>query len=97
MPRIPEETLREILLANPIEDVVSQYITLKPDGRNRKALCPFHREKTPSFKVHPDKQVYRCYGCGESGNAIGFVMAMERVDFVTAVKMLRPVGDATMM
>lgn len=88
MPRIPEETIRSILQANRIEDVVGRYVMLLPDGRNRKALCPFHREKTPSFKVHPDKQVYRCYGCGESGNAIGFVMAMERVDFLTAVKSL---------
>ncbi len=88
MPRIPEETIRSILQANHIEDVVARYVTLLPDGRNRKALCPFHREKTPSFKVHPDKQIYRCYGCGESGNAIGFVMAVERVDFVTAVKSL---------
>lgn len=88
MPRIPEETIRSILQANHIEDVVGRYVTLLPDGRNRKALCPFHREKTPSFKVHPDKQVYRCYGCGESGNAIGFVMAVERVDFLTAVRSL---------
>ncbi len=88
MPRIPEETIRSILQASHIEDVVGRYLTLLPDGRNRKALCPFHREKTPSFKVHPDKQVYRCYGCGESGNAIGFVMAMDRVDFVTAVRTL---------
>ncbi len=88
MPRIPEETIREILLANPIEDVVSQYVTLRPDGRNLKALCPFHREKTPSFKVHPSKGIYRCYGCGESGNAISFLMAMDRLDFVSAVRAL---------
>ena len=88
MARIPEETIREILLASPIEDVVGQYLALKPDGRNLKALCPFHHEKTPSFKVHPDKQIYRCYGCGEAGNAIGFVMAMERVDFMDALRTL---------
>ncbi|HNS00613.1 MAG TPA: DNA primase [Planctomycetota bacterium] len=88
MARIPEETIRGILAANRVEDVVGRYVMLLPDGRNRKALCPFHREKTPSFKVHPDKQIYRCYGCGQSGNAIGFVMAMERVDFPTAVRSL---------
>lgn len=60
MARIPEETIRGILAANRVEDVVGRYVMLLPDGRNRKALCPFHREKTPSFKVHPDKQIYRC-------------------------------------
>lgn len=88
MPRIPEETIQEVIAANLIDDVVGQYVELRPDGRNKKALCPFHREKTPSFKVHPEKQIYRCFGCGVSGNVISFVMAVERVDFLTAIKML---------
>jgi DNA primase len=88
MPRIPEETIQEILRANPIEDVVGQYLVLRPDGRNLKALCPFHKEKTPSFKVHPAKGIFRCYGCGQSGNAISFVMAQDRVDFLAAVRSL---------
>jgi DNA primase len=88
MARVSEETIRDIIQANPVEDVVGQYVSLRPDGRNLKALCPFHQEKTPSFKVHPAKQIYRCYGCGQAGNVIGFVMAMEKVDFLGAVKLL---------
>ncbi len=88
MSRIPEETIREIITSNPIEDVVGQYVRLRPDGRNQKGLCPFHQEKTPSFKVHPEKQIFRCFGCGKSGNVISFVMELERLDFLSAVKVL---------
>ena len=61
---------------------------LKRSGKDFKGLCPFHNEKTPSFFVVPAKQIYHCFGCGEGGNAFGFIMAMEKVSFVEAVRML---------
>ncbi|OPL08251.1 MAG: hypothetical protein AVO33_01195 [delta proteobacterium ML8_F1] len=71
-----------------ILDVVGSYVTLKKAGRNHKALCPFHSEKTPSFVVSEDKQIYHCFGCGASGNAIGFVMAMDHLDFIDAIEVI---------
>lgn len=69
-----------------IVDLVSAYVPLKRMGRNYKACCPFHNEKTPSFVVSEDKQLYHCFGCGVGGNAIGFVMAQEHLDFLDAVE-----------
>ncbi len=71
-----------------IIDVVGSYIALKKAGKNHKALCPFHSEKTPSFVVSEDKQIYHCFGCGASGNAIGFVMAMDHLDFIDAIEVI---------
>lgn len=82
------EWVEEVRSRNDIVDVIGEYLKLKPSGRNFMALCPFHNEKTPSFSVSPDKQIYHCFGCGAGGNVIGFVMAMERVDFIEAVKLL---------
>ena len=73
---------------NDIVDVLSRYITLNRRGGNFWACCPFHMEKTPSFSVKQDGQFFKCFGCGESGNVIGFVMKMENVDFPTAVEIL---------
>ena len=72
--RIPENILDEILGRVDIVEVISGYIPLKRAGRNFKAPCPFHQEKTPSFMVSPDRQIYHCFGCGESGNAFKFLM-----------------------
>lgn len=85
---IPEELVEEIRLRNDIVDVVADYVRLKKQGRNFAGLCPFHSEKTPSFVVHPDNQVYRCYGCGEGGNVFGFIMKKEGLTFPEAVKLL---------
>lgn len=75
--------------ASPIEDVIRDYgVDLKPDGRNWKALCPFHREKSPSFKVDPDRSSFRCFGCGEGGDVFTFVEKMESVDFRGALGLL---------
>src|SRR5690606_8228632 len=71
-----------------IIDVISEYISLKPRGKNFFGLCPFHNEKTPSFSVDPQKQLYHCFGCGEGGNVFNFIMAQERLDFIEAVKFL---------
>ena len=71
-----------------IVDVIGQYVELKRSGRSYKGLCPFHREKTPSFYVDPEKGVYHCFGCGASGNVFRFIMEMEKVEFIDAVKIL---------
>ncbi len=86
--KIPEKTLEEIRDKLDIVDVVSRYIDLRPSGSNFKALCPFHDEKTPSFVVSPEKQIFHCFGCGASGNVINFVQKIENISFVEAVKML---------
>ena len=83
-----DELISEILSANDIVDVISSYIALKKSGRGQVGLCPFHSEKTPSFHVSPDKQLYHCFGCGEGGNVLTFVMKMENLDFLEALKLL---------
>lgn len=69
-----------------ILEVVNSYLPLKRTGRNYKALCPFHNEKTPSFVVSDEKQIFHCFGCGESGSAISFVMKIENLDFIDAIE-----------
>ncbi len=86
--RIPENILEDILSRVDIVEVISSYIPLKRTGRNFKALCPFHHEKTPSFIVSPDRQIYHCFGCCESGNAFKFLMRFERMEFLEAVETL---------
>ena len=88
MARIPEETINRIRDAADILDVVSGYVQLKRRGRNWFGLCPFHQEKTPSFSVNPEKQIFHCFGCGKGGNAFIFVMEMEKLEFVEAVQRL---------
>ncbi|MCD6153707.1 MAG: DNA primase [Syntrophobacterales bacterium] len=85
---IPEEKIEEVKARANIVDVVSEYVTLKKTGRNFVGLCPFHREKTPSFTVNPEKQIFRCFGCGESGNTISFLMKMNNMSFPEAVRHL---------
>ena len=70
--RIPEHILEEILSRTDIAEVISGYIPLKRAGRNYKANCPFHHEKTPSFVVSPDRQIYHCFGCGKGGQRLQF-------------------------
>jgi len=85
---IPENILEDILSKVDIVEVISACIPLKRSGRNFKANCPFHHEKTPSFMVSPDRQIYHCFGCGESGNAFKFLMRYERLEFPEAVEIL---------
>lgn len=85
---IPKETIEQVLAATDIVDLISSYIPLKRAGSGYKANCPFHNEKTPSFNVSPHKQFYHCFGCGKSGNAIGFVMDHEGLLFMDALKKL---------
>lgn len=86
--RIPETKIDEIRSASNIVDVISSYVSLKKRGKNFLGLCPFHKEKTPSFNVSPDKQMYHCFGCGVGGNAFTFVMELEKVSFIEAVRTL---------
>ncbi|MFQ6752087.1 MAG: DNA primase [Clostridia bacterium] len=88
--------LEELRSRNDIIDVASKYITLNRRGSNHWACCPFHNEKTPSFSVKEDGQFFKCFGCGESGNVIKFVMKMENVDFFTACEMLCKNAGMTM-
>ncbi|MDR2899147.1 MAG: DNA primase, partial [Clostridiales bacterium] len=84
----PDEIVEKVRVENDIVDVIGQYVSLKPKGNTYFGLCPFHREKTPSFSVSADKQLFHCFGCGASGNVISFVMQKENYDFPTAVKAL---------
>ncbi|MFH1354604.1 MAG: DNA primase [Candidatus Omnitrophota bacterium] len=88
MARIPENLLDDILGRVNIVEVLSGFIPLKRAGSNFKAVCPFHHEKTASFMVSPDRQIYHCFGCGESGNAFKFLTRYERIDFPEAVEIL---------
>ncbi len=85
---IPEEIIAQVLDRCDIVEAVSSYIPLKRAGRNFKTNCPFHHEKTPSFVVNPDKQIFHCFGCHVGGNVITFVMQQEKIDFPEAVRML---------
>ena len=84
--KIPHSFIQELLSRVDIVDIVSHYLTLKQVGRNFTALCPFHAEKTPSFVVSPEKQIFKCFGCGVGGNAITFVEKYENLSFPEAVK-----------
>ena len=88
MGKIPENILNEIQDKCDIVEVISGYVSLRPSGRNFKACCPFHHEKTPSFIVSPDKQIYHCFGCNSGGNVFNFIKEHEKIDFIEAVKML---------
>ena len=85
---IPQETVNRILDAAQIVDVVRDFVTLKKAGADYKACCPFHNEKTPSFSVSPSKGIYKCFGCGKSGTAVGFVMEHENMTYVEALRYL---------
>ena len=86
--RIPQKFLDDLLDRVDIVEVIDRRVKLKKTGKNYSARCPFHEEKTPSFSVNPGKQFYYCFGCGAGGNALGFVMDYENVDFPQAVETL---------
>lgn len=88
MPTIPPHIIDEVRLVTDIVDLISEYVSLKKSGRNYFGLCPFHPEKSPSFSVHPDKQIFHCFGCGAGGNAFTFIQKLEGVGFPEAVRKL---------
>ncbi len=88
MPKYSQETIQQVTEANDIVDIVSGYVSLKQRGNSFMGCCPFHHEKTPSFSVSRDKQLYHCFGCGAGGNLIQFVMNIEQLTFPEAVKFL---------
>lgn len=85
---IPHDFIDDLLARTDIVDVIDQYVPLKKSGANYMACCPFHKEKSPSFTVSPNKQFYHCFGCGAHGSAIGFVMEHQGLSFVEAVQNL---------
>lgn len=85
---ITEEVIEKIKESNDIVDIISEHVKLRKVGRNYQGLCPFHSEKTPSFSVSQDKQVFKCFGCGEGGNVITFVMKTKSLDFNETIKYL---------
>ena len=100
----PEEIVEEVREKNDIVSVISQYVSLKKSGSNYVGLCPFHNEKSPSFSVSQDKQMFYCFGCGEGGNVFTFLMKYENISFVEALKDLAqragvtlPEGPTTMV
>ncbi len=88
MPRVPEETLQQILASTDIVDLVGRYVRLRRAGVNWVGLCPFHQEKNPSFNVSPQRGTYHCFGCGAGGNAFRFVQEHDGLSFMDAVKRL---------
>ena len=88
MVRYSEELIDDIKNSNDIVDIISQYVILKRSGRNFFGLCPFHKEKTASFSVSPDRQIFHCFGCGAGGNVIHFISKIENVDFKESLEIL---------
>ena len=86
--RIPDDKIDEVRNANDIVEVISRYVSLKKRGKNYLGLCPFHKEKTPSFTVSAEKQMYHCFGCGKGGNIFTFLMEIDKISFVEAVRSL---------
>lgn len=86
--RIPDEIIQDVRSSNDIVDIVSETVRLKRQGHNFIGLCPFHNEKTPSFTVSQDKQIFRCFGCGEGGNVFSFIMKRDNLSFPDAIKTL---------
>lgn len=85
---IPPETIEQVRQATDIAQVIGEFVRLKKRGRNFLGLCPFHTEKTPSFNVNPDRQIFHCFGCGKGGNVFTFLMEHEKMSFVEAVRLL---------
>ena len=93
MPRYSDEIIEEVRQSNDIVDIISQYMHLKRSGRNYFGLCPFHNEKSPSFSVSPDKQIFHCFGCGVGGNVFTFLMKIEGISFIEAVQSLAEIAN----
>src|SRR4030043_1488332 len=85
---LKEGEINELKSRADIQSIVSGYVNLKKSGKNYLGLCPFHKEKTPSFSVDTRKQLYHCFGCGEGGDVISFIMKIENLDFIEAAEFL---------
>src|SRR3954468_21410807 len=85
---ITQHTIQQITSRIDIVEIIGEYVKLKKRGANYLGLCPFHGEKTPSFTVSPSKEIYKCFGCGKSGNTIGFLMELEKYSYVEALRWL---------
>ena len=96
MVRYSDDIIEEVINSNDIVDVVSQYVTLKRSGRNFLGLCPFHKEKTPSFSVSTDKQIFHCFGCGVGGNVIHFISKIESLNFRESLELLADKAGITL-
>jgi DNA primase len=94
--RISEDLIERIKQENDIVDIISETVKLKRSGRNYMGLCPFHNEKSPSFSVSQDKQIYKCFSCGEAGNVITYLMKQKKIDFVEALKVLAERSNITL-
>ena len=88
MARFPEEIIENVRIANDIVDVISQYVHLKKSGANYFGLCPFHNEKTASFSVSRDKQIFHCFGCGAGGTVFTFIQKYENCTYPEAIAAL---------
>jgi DNA primase len=88
MPRIPEDLIERVKDAADIVEIITEHVQLRKAGRNFVGLCPFHNEKTPSFSVNPDLQIYKCFGCGAGGNVFRFLQEVDRISFIEAVSFL---------
>ena len=86
--RIPQSFIEQLVNNCDIEDIMSSYVNIKKMGRNAKALCPFHSEKTPSLVVYNDTQSFYCFGCGAGGDVISFIMRAENLDYIEAIRFL---------
>lgn len=86
MARIPQEKIEEVRQSADIVSYISRYVRLKKSGRNFLGLCPFHQEKTPSFSVSPEKKIYHCFGCNKGGDVVGFLMEVEKISYVEAIR-----------
>src|SRR5690625_4011398 len=86
--QIPEEIIEDVRKANNIVDVIGEYVQLEKQGRSYFGLCPFHGEKTPSFSVTQEKQIFHCFGCGKGGNVLSFLMEIEGFSFYEALDFL---------
>ena len=96
MVRYSDDLIDEIRNSNDIVDIISQYVNLKKSGRNFFGLCPFHNEKSPSFAVSPDKQIFHCFGCGVGGNVFHFVSKIENIGFRESIEMLANRANITL-
>jgi len=85
MNKIPQNIIDQVRDTAEIYEIVSEYVDLKQRGNNFFGLCPFHDEKTPSFSVSPEKEIFHCFGCGAGGNAITFLMDYEKISFIEAI------------
>lgn len=95
MGRIPEETIEKVIQYSDIIEVISEFVPLKKSGRNYMGVCPFHSDKGPSLSVSMEKQLYHCFGCGASGNVVGFMMRLRNMEYINALKFLADRSNIT--